>query len=99
MREIKKPSDAVPHKFEEIDGWQETLREIQYFTKNEVGQIIDRVLFAPPEEQMKWRALSAVFRGVDKGKTLAEILFPDPVPVNKSGMTVSEMFDHMRIPE
>ena len=94
--EIKTAADVTPHKFEDIDGWNESLREILYFTAEEVGQIIERALDSRSDDRLHWRWKAAHLRGTLKGKTLAEVLFPEPVPVNKEGMTILDMEAHIR---
>ena len=41
---IQRPEDITPHKFENIDGWNEGLRNQKFFYAEEVAQIIQLAL-------------------------------------------------------
>lgn len=96
MRTIKSAADLIPHKFEDIDGWNESLRNETYFTADEVGQVVDLVLDSRGDERLHWRWKAAHLRGLTKGKTLAEVLFPESPVANTKGMSVSETEAYIR---
>lgn len=48
------------------------------------------------DERLHWRWKAAHLRGLTKGKTLAEVLFPESPVANTKGMSVSETEAYIR---